>query len=127
METTANHLPNKSSVLVRGRLNSDSRVPRSRSPTVISMAGCTAALAVHMARTNGINKERSIPACSPFVATSASEMEPSHCRGLSVDSTSRPADSIRSARRSSSQSMRTSKIRLLASLDCSDVDRCRIA
>ena len=121
--TTANHLPISNSERDNGRLNRDSSVPRSLSPTVMSIAGCTAAEAVHNARTNGMNKDKSIPACSPLVATSASAIIPSQRKGFNVESESKPPASIRSIVSLVSHVFRTSRTRFLASVDCSDVER----
>ena len=78
---TANHLPHIRSDLATGVVNNASNVPRSRSPAVRSMEGCTADVAVHNEMIKGTNSANVNAACSPDVAISAASTVPSQVTG----------------------------------------------
>ncbi len=124
---TPSHFPSRSSFLVHGKLSKASNVPLSRSPAVISIEGWIALEKVQTASTNGINRDNTIPACSPWVATSPWETSPSHLTGLRVEFTSRPCSEIIRLVSLFSQVINPSMIRLLASFELSDVEICMIA
>ncbi len=125
MVATASHFPANSCILLQGRHRSASRVPLSLSPAVISIDGCIALEAVHIAITIGMNNDKARPACSPLVAASAASILPSHVTGSNVVSGSRPASTNVPLITPLSQDCNDNNILPLASLEASLVEKCK--
>ena len=80
-------------------------------------------MAVQIDKTSGIKRERTKPICSPSVAASDNEESPSNLTGSNVAFGSRLCASSVWFTSDFSQVEIARRIRLLASLECSDVDR----